>query len=173
MKELRLLTTRHAMTWGLLLGLVFSTNFYFSSQNSLIASVLSWVLIVAIPMLVYRFTKDCNVRIHNGSMKFSAALWYGFMLFFYASIVSAAFKMFYFKVLAPDFLQNLTEQTTALMQQLDMPISEAEMKEVKHQLTPIQMSISFVWVDVVVGFFVSLVTAAIVAKKNKAAKQPD
>ncbi len=157
---------KHAMYFGLILGLVFSLNFFLSTINGVIANTLSWVIILLIPIATYRLTADCRDRVCEGEMSYGTALWYGIQLFFYASLVSAAFKLIYFKILNPDFLPNQLEQTLRLMEQLQMPLTDVQINEVKSVLTPFNMALNYVWLNVLAGLLVSLITG-IFAKKNK------
>ena len=92
--------------------------------------------------------------------------WYGIQLFFYAALISAVFKFIYFKFMNPEFLPNMLGETLRLLDELKISsdtFDEAQMREV---MTPVYMSMQYIWLDVFLGLLVSLVTA-IFAKKDK------
>lgn len=159
---------KHAMYFGLMLGLAFCLNFFLSTRSSALCNAVSWMIVVLVPYAAYRLTVDCRERVCGGRMSYGEAFFYGMQLFFYAAMVGAAFKLLYFKYINPDFLPNMLDESLKLMELLNMPIGEAEMGELKRVMTPVNMSLNYIWLDVAAGTLVSLVVAAF-ARKNKAA----
>lgn len=157
---------KHAMYFGLMLGLVFALNFFLSTLNNGWFSALQWVITLAIPYLVYRLTVDCRNRVVGGSMSYGMALWYGIQLFFYAAIISAVFKFIYFKFINPEFLPNMLNESLKVLDELKMSSATVGEEQLRQLLTPLYVSMQYIWMDVLVGVFVSLVTAAF-AKKDK------
>lgn len=155
---------KHAMYFGLLFGLMFSLNFYFSTIEAVIPNVLSWVLVLLMPYVAYRLAVDCRERVCDGVISYGTALWYGIQLFFYAALVAAVFKLIYFNYISPDFLSLQIDQSLKLMEQMQLPLGAAEVAEVKKVLTPINMSLNYIWLDVLAGLMVSLFTAALVKR---------
>lgn len=157
---------KHAMYFGLMLGLAFCLIFFLSTCDNVLCNVVVWVAVLLVPYAAYRLTVDCRERVCDGYISYSEAFLYGIQLFFYAAIVGAAFKLVYFKYIAPDFLPNTLDESLRLMEQLNMPLGDAEVKELKRMMTPLNMSLNYIWIDMVAGTLVSLVVAA-VARKNK------
>lgn len=157
---------KHAMYYGLLLGVVFIANFALSLSGNAVLQALQWLVMCAIPWLVYAVARKCRDELNGGVMSYGQALWYGIQLFFYASLVSSAFKYFYFRFINPEFLKNLFNQTMTLMEQLKMPVTDELYEATKSLMTPIDMALQYIWVNVMIGFFVSLVVAFFV-RKNK------
>lgn len=159
---------RHAMYFGLMLGLLFCINFFLSTRSSAFCSVASWTLMVLIPYIAYRLTLDCCERVCGGRMSYSEAFLYGMQLFFYAALVGAAFRLLYFKYFDPDFLPRTIDESLRLMEQLNMPLGEVETSNLKQMMSPVNMSLNYIWLDVLVGTLVSLVVAAFARKKGSA-----
>ena len=157
---------KHSMYFGLMLGIIFSLNFFLSTLNSVVFSALQWVVTLSIPYVVYRLTIDCRDRVNGGVMSYGLALWYGIQLFFYAAMISSVFKFMYFKFMNPDFLPNMLNESLKVLDQLDMPLNMVNEEQMRQILTPLYVSIQYIWMDVLLGVFVSLVTAAF-AKKDK------
>ncbi len=159
---------RHAMYFGLMLGLLFCINFFLSTRSSAFCSVASWTLMVLIPYIAYRLTLDCRERVCGGRMSYGEAFLYGMQLFFYAALVGAAFRLLYFKYFDPDFLPRTIDESLCLMEQLNMPLGEVETSNLKQMMSPVNMSLNYIWLDVLVGTLVSLVVAAFARKKGSA-----
>ncbi len=159
---------RHAMYFGLMLGLLFCINFFLSTRSSAFCSVASWTLMVLIPYIAYRLTLDCRERVCGARMSYGEAFLYGMQLFFYAALVGAAFRLLYFKYFDPDFLPRTIDESLRLMEQLNMPLGEVETSNLKQMMSPVNMSLNYIWLDVLVGTLVSLVVAAFARKKRSA-----
>jgi hypothetical protein len=165
---------KHAMYFGLLLGLIFCLNFFLQTRSSAVCDAFSWIIVLLTPYAAYRLSVDCRERACDGSMRYGEAFLYGMQLFFYASIVAAAFRLVYFKFLNPDFLPQLYDQTMQTMEALQMKVTDEQMNEVRRSLTPANMTIAYVWIDVIAGVLVSFVVAFFVKKdKNDGIKVID
>ncbi|MGN0186738.1 MAG: DUF4199 domain-containing protein [Paludibacteraceae bacterium] len=156
---------KHAMYFGLLFGLLFSLNFYLSTLDAVIPNALSWVLVLLMPYVAYRLAVDCRERVCDGTMSYGMALWYGVQLFFYAALVAAVFKLVYFNYINPDFLPNQIDQALKLMEQMQIPFGTTDVDELKKVITPVNMSLNYIWLDVMAGVCVSLLTAVFVKRE--------
>lgn len=157
---------KHAMYFGLILGLIFCLNFFLSTFDNGFLTALQWVVTLTIPYLVYRLMVDCRDRVSGGAISYGAALWYGIQLFFYASLISGIFKFIYFKFLNPDYLPNMLNESLRILDELNMLSGSQVEEQVRQLLTPLYVSIQYIWMDVILGVLVSLITAAF-AKKDK------
>lgn len=155
---------KHAMYYGLILGLIFCLNFFLSTLKGATYSLLQMLITCAIPFVCYWLTVDCRKRVCNDVMTYGGALWYGIQLFFYASLISAAFKYIYFQFINTDFLPNLIDESLNLMDELNLS-SGADSKQIRTLLSPLNFSIQYIWINVFLGILVSCVTAAF-AKKD-------
>jgi len=154
------------MYYGLLLGIVFILNFFFSQTINVWLSVVRLLFVFSIPYLVFFFAKKCREDVCNGVMTYGQVFSYGVQLFFYASMISSAFKFFYFRFVDTDFLRNLFNQTLSMMEQLSFPITDELIESIKQMLTPIGMAMQYLWVNVMVGIVVSFVVAFFVRKEK-------
>lgn len=157
---------KHAMYFGLILGVIFSLNFFLSTLVGVWFTSLQWVVTLSIPYIVYRLTVDCRERVCDGAISYGVALWYGIQLFFYAALISAVFKFIYFKFLNPEYLSNMLGETLRLLDELKVSSDTFNEEQMRELMTPLYMSMQYVWLDVFLGLLVSLVTA-IFAKKEK------
>lgn len=163
---------KHVMYFGLILGLVFSLNFFLSTLTGIFV-LFSWLVTLAIPYLAYRMVLDCRERVLNGSISFGVAFIYGFQLFFYASLISGAFRFIFCQWLNPDYLAGVIESTMQLLASTNLiemieaqGLTEAEYaSQIKMLLVPINMSFVGMITNVFIGSIVSVFTALIVKKE--------
>jgi len=155
---------KHAMYYGLFLGVIFSLNFFLTTFKSVPLSILNSLVTCAIPFISYWLTVDCRKKVCEDVMTYGAALWYGIQLFFYASLISTAFKFIYFSFINPDFLKGLIHESLRLLDEMNLK-SFATAEQMQELLTPMNLSLQYIWINVLIGIFVSFITAAF-AKKS-------
>lgn len=154
------------MNWGLLVGLVFCLNFWMGT-----IPFLSWMQYVIIPAevyLIYRLARHCRDTELDGYATYGQMLWYIVQLALYASLISALFKYLYCKVLVPDFLDNQIGMMLSLAESLPTLVAQADTLEttLRQVLTPLNMAIQGMWVNLISVFFVGLVLAAFLRKEK-------
>lgn len=157
---------KHAMTWGLVLGVAFSFNFILSSSSSTWLGLLSYLVIAGILYLTYRFTCHYRNTECDGAITYGQGLSYIILLYFFASIISSIFKYVYFQFINPEYLTNIYDQTMLVMEQLKMPITDELASDMESVLKPATFSLQYIWINTMLGVFVGLVMA-VVTKKEK------
>ena len=123
----------------------------------------SQLLLRVLYRLYLLLTVDAE-KVCEDVMTYGAALWYGIQLFFYASLISAAFKFIYFSFINPDFLKGLIHESLRLLDEMNLK-SFATAEQMQELLTPMNLSLQYIWINVLIGIFVSFITAAF-AKKS-------
>ncbi|MBR5470001.1 MAG: DUF4199 domain-containing protein [Paludibacteraceae bacterium] len=159
-------TIKHAMYYGLLLGVVFVLNFFLSQATNIWLKFIQMLYTFSIPFVVFCFAKKCREDVCGGTMSYGQSFLYVVQLFFYASIISSAFKYVYFRFLNPDFLKKLFNQTMQLMEQMSVPITDEMIAVTKQMLTPMGMAMQYIWINVMVGIVVSIVLAFFIRKEK-------
>ncbi|MBQ7389136.1 MAG: DUF4199 domain-containing protein [Paludibacteraceae bacterium] len=155
---------KHSMYYGLILGATFILNFFLSQASGILWKIVQMFVVFSIPFLVFYITKNCRDEVNEGVMGYGAAFMYGVQLFFYASMVSSAFKYLYFKFIDPKFLKEMSAQMMSLMEQMSFPVTDEVADAMKQLFTPIGMSMQYMWLNVTIGVFVSLIVAIFVRK---------
>ena len=158
-------TIKHAMYYGLLLGVVFVLNFFLSQATNIWLKFIQMLYTFSIPFVVFCFAKKCREDVCGGTMSYGQSFSYVVQLFFYASIISSAFKYVYFRFLNPD-LRKLFNQTMQLMEQMSVPITDEMIAVTKQMLTPMGMAMQYIWINVMVGIVVSIVLAFFIRKEK-------
>ena len=76
-------------------------------------------------------------------------------------------KYVYFQFINPDYLDEVLNNTMAVMEQFQWPLQEDIMyDQMKSMLTPINFTLQYIWINMLLGFLVGVVMAAFV-KKDK------
>ena len=158
---------KHAMYFGLLLGLLFSVNFWTQASANAMVNSLQLVFVFLIPYVVFVVMKHCRDNVFDGRISYRKAFFYGIQLFFYASVVSAAFKYVYFKFIDPTYLKNLKNASMKVLESLNYSTSEELLLASEEVFTPINMSLQFIWTNMFLGVFLLIVLSAIVKKEQK------
>lgn len=158
---------RHAMTCGLILGLVFSVNFLLSLSKSLWLGLLTYFVMATIIYQTYRFVCHYRDTEQSGVISYGRSLWYIVVLYIFAAIISSAVKYVYFQFINPDYLNEVLNMTMATMEQLQLSLPEDDAYDyLENMLTPINFTLQYIWVNAFLGFLVGVVMAAFV-KKDK------
>lgn len=155
---------RHVMNFGAIMGLVFSVNFLVTTVKSL--AFLQYGFIVVIIYLVYRFSVHCRENVMDGVMSYGSALWYVMQLFMYGSMISALVRYLFYMYIKPEFLEKQLNETVQALQGTSM--AEVITGEVYQQtielMTPLNMALQSIWVNLILGLLLGLVMAGVVKK---------
>lgn len=156
---------KHAMYFGLLLGLLFSANFWSQTSTNLMVNSLQLLFICLIPYVVFVIMRHCRENVFEGVISYGQSFFYGIQLFFYASVISAAFKFIYFKFVNPVYLKNLKDSSLKLLEELNYPITDEFVSAAETVFLPLNMSLQFIWTNMFLGFFLLLLLSAFVKKE--------
>lgn len=151
---------------GLILGILFSINFLMSTANNVFLGLLSYVVVGFIAYLIYFYTAKYRDKDCGGAITYSHALMYIILLFIFGSLISAIVKLIFFKFINPNFLPEMLNKSMTIMEQMLPSVPESTYDEVEKIMSPGYYTLISFWMNIILGFFVGLVVAAIV-KKNK------
>jgi hypothetical protein len=158
---------------GLIMGVLFSVNFLFTSSKSLIFLLLSYLIITLIVVLMFRMVKRYRDVECGGYIKYWRAFNYVVLTFFFAGIISTLFKIFYTSYINPEYLTVLFEQSMQQIEQnrgifdrLNLPLDDNYYVELERQMRPVNYSIQTIWMNVLSGAFLGLILAAFVKKQK-------
>ncbi len=158
---------KHAMTYGLFLGLTFSVNFLLSVANSLWCGLLTYFVMAAIVYLTYRFACHYRDTEQGGVVSYGRSLWYIVVLYIFAAIISSVVKYVYLQFINPGYLDDVLNNAMLVLEQIQLPLQEDAMyDQLEHVLTPINFIMQYIWINTLLGLLVGLVMAAFV-KKDK------
>ena len=155
---------RHVMNFGAIMGLVFSINFLITTVKSL--AFLQYGFVVVIIYLVYRFAVHCRENVMDGVMSYGSVLWYVMQLFMYGSMISAFVRYVFYMYIRPDFLGNQLNETMQALQGTPMAemISGDVYQQTIEMMTPLNMALQSIWVNLILGLLLGLVMAGVVRR---------
>ena len=157
---------RHAMNFGAIMGLLFSVNFLVTTVKSI--AFLQYLFVVVIIYCAYRFVVHCRENVMDGVISYGSALWYNMQLFMYAAMISAMVRYVFYAYIKPDFLQNQLNET--LMALRGTPMADIISGEVYQQtlemMTPLNMALQTIWLNLMLGLLLGLILAAIVKRSE-------
>lgn len=158
---------------GLILGVLFSVNFLFTSSKTIPFVLLSYVIIAFIIVLMYRMAKRYRDTECGGYIGYWRVFNYIVLTFLFAGIISTAFKIIYTKYINPDFLPALfeesmrqVEQNRGIFESLNLPLDDKYYEELERQMKPVNYSIQTIWINVFLGAILGLVLAGFVKKQK-------
>ena len=157
---------KSAMSYGLILGALFSANFLLSIPNSSLLGLLSWLVVAAILVATYKMSIRFRDNDCEGFISYGKAFSLIVLMFFFAAIISAFVKFIYLQFIDPAFLERQMEQTMLLLESMSFPITDDIYNAMSIVLTPISFSMISVFTNMLLSVFVGLVMAAFV-KKDK------
>lgn len=162
-----------SMINGLIMGVLFSLKFLLSTSKSVTFSVLSFILLIAIILVMYKMTVSFRDKELKGFISYWAVVNLTIMTFFFAALVSAAFKMIYTTYINPEFLPTLLAETLQALETIQPSfnifnyIDEDEyIQTLEKQMTPFNYSVQTIWVNVLAGVGLGLILGAFVMKKK-------
>jgi hypothetical protein len=157
---------KHAMNFGAIMGLAFSINFLITTVKSL--AFLQYGFVVVIIYLAYRFAVHCRENVMEGYISYGSALWYVMQLFMYGSMISAMVRYVFYQFIKPDFLQNQLNETMQALQNTSMAdmISGEVYQQTVEMMTPLNMALQSIWLNLILGLLLGLVIAGIVKKQD-------
>lgn len=155
---------RHAMSKGLVLGVLIVLRYVLSTYNA--TSFLSLGMDVLIVFFAYKATVSCRENVLDGVISYGRAWWYVVNLFLYSSMVAGVCKYIYLKWLRPDYLHGSLGQVKDIFEQAHLGGAEMQevIKTIPQVITPENIAIYSIFGDVLLGVLLGLVIAGIVKR---------
>ena len=160
---------------GLYFGIYLIIMFFASAYSMSIpfAGLLSMLLILGVPFLIYRFLLRSYVYDY-GTTQFSALWVQGITTFFCGSLISGIVAFIYMKWINPDFIVNQIQALIDIYQATNWAegkeIANILNKSIENNLLPTPINIVFesIWLAVFTGSILSMIVSLIVqARKVK------
>ena len=157
--------TNSAMRNGLYIGLLFSLNTILSATGNATLSALTNLVLVAIIVLVYRFTKNYRDKDLRGFISFRRAFAYVLLLFLFASIIAAATKFILFTYIKPDFLGEVFNETLSVLDEVMPSLPDQAFDVVDTLSEPINYSLLSIWGNMFYGVLLGIILGLVVRRK--------
>ena len=160
---------------GLFFGIYLIIMFFSSAFSMAVpfAGLLSMLLVLGVPFLIYRFLRRSYVN-DSGTTQFSALWVQGITTFFCGSLISGIVALVYMQWINPDFIatqvQSLIDVYMATDWEEGKEIAKVLTKMIEQNLlpTPINIVIESIWLAVFTGSILSMILSIVVqARKTK------
>lgn len=165
--------SRSAMEYGVYLGVFFIVRFVITTLSVYVPmlSIISLIMTVAIPFLLYKFMMMYADR-HYGALSFIQYWMFGLLLFFFASLISGVINYAYYEYINPDFLNSQISMLLGQLNSVESLKNSAMARLFEEALengtpTAIQMTVQTIWSTVFWGSLLSAIIGAIVLWKNR------
>lgn len=156
---------RRAAEGGVTLGVLFICIFLLETIAGPMTGLIALVLMVYVPVHVYRKVK-ASYTMARGLSSFSALWLEGILLFVCGSIILAIGTFIFMRWLVPGYLPALTGQVAEFIAAnphlLDSPASPQQLTAYFASIRPIDIAMTLMWASAFTGSLASLVIAAIV-----------
>ena len=166
---------RYAMLFGTYMGGFWILKFILfplGLTNQFI-SFLYMGLTVCVPFMGYRFARMYRDHVCGGSISFLHAWVFTIFMYIFAALLAAVAHYIYFRFIDQGFVINAYESQVNLLSQSNIPGMERyidtfqETLDVAKSLTPIDITMQVLSVNVFLGSLLALPTALLVMKRQK------
>lgn len=158
---------------GIVMGILFSLNFWCSTSKQIVPLLLSYALIIIIIALIYRMAVRFRDVENGGFISYWNVFNFTVLTFFFAAIISTLFKIVYTTYINPDYLQMVLqesikqmEQNRSLFEKLGVPMDENYYEELEKQMKPVRFSLQTIWLNVFSAVILGLILGGIVKKQR-------
>ena len=163
-----------AMSYGLILGLLFSANFFVSLYSQFISQILTFVIIYQ----TYKFTVNFRNKELGGVMSYGKCLGFIVLMFIFASIIAAFAHYVFCRFISPDYLDKMSElvrNTPEYKQFLpeyakilqSYGLSQAQTEQLLNvSITPALFTVAWFILDIVLGFGLGLILSFFTRKEK-------
>ena len=155
-----------AMRGGLALGVLFSVNFLLSVPQNTITGLLTYAVMAVIVAATYRLAARFRDQECGGYIGYGKAFAFILASFFYAALISSLVKFIYFQFINPDYLGNLYNQSMLTLEKMGLSAADGVEESVEALLQPASFALQYIWVNLLAGCFVGLITAAFIKKEK-------
>lgn len=164
---------KSAMKSGLILGVLFSLNFLLSLSNNTFLNILTYLIMAAAIVAIYRMTIQFRDKELGGYITYGRSFLFILLSFFYGALISSLVKFLYFQFINPEYLENLFNETMLLMENLGLADQEEIYEEnLNTLLRPASFAIQYIWINMLGGVVVGLIMSAF-TKKEKSIFEED
>ena len=157
---------KHAMKFGLIIGVIQSANFLLSNVQISIIQLLSTAISISTIYLIYRFTVHYRNSECRGQMTYGQGISYIVWLYLFAAIISSLVKYLYWQFINPEFLPEFMNKSLLMLETMKIEITDEMIEQMKRMQNPRVMALQFVWFNVLGGFILSLIIAAFTRKEK-------
>ncbi|MCQ2336773.1 MAG: DUF4199 domain-containing protein [Paludibacteraceae bacterium] len=171
--ELRMLSTRQAMKYGVWFGLFLVLKFVLEIMVQGNAGIfLSGFLTVMVPFVAYWLTLRFKFMTNDEGVGFGTLYRFCIYLFFFASMFLAVSEFVYYQYINPDYIAEQLETLFAFLEKYNDSASATTVTNLKAQLDEVgvpsasAVAVQTLWIYIFLGLILGLPIAAIAKNKR-------
>lgn len=151
---------KSSMINGLIMGAIFTVNFFITVPKNSLLGFISLVLACIIVVLMYRMAIRFRDNECGGNITYGKSLLYTILTFFFGALIVAIVKFFYVQFIDKEFLDNLLQESFKVIESLKVPMDEEKYNQLEKMMTPVGFVAQTIWANVfygtIVGLFISI-----------------
>jgi hypothetical protein len=158
---------RPAFYYGLLTAIalmLLTLLIYFA--NLMEAKWVGWIGYLLLLAGILIGTKAFRDEYRGGFLSYGAALGFGTLTIFFASLITGAFTYLFYTLIAPDALAVARQVAETNALQANPNMTDQQLDMVTKMVNPLVMTISTVFSYTFLGFVMSLITSIFLKKKD-------
>lgn len=170
-----------SMTYGLYLGIImviYSLLLFFLNVKPIgftLPILLSLVSLAIAFFGIFLSTKKVRNDVLGGEMTFGQGILIGLVVIFVASVISAIYVYIQSTIIDPDYMKNILEAQKEWMYEFmsSKGVSEEQIEKAiegidakMNEMNPVKTAITSIVSSTIFGLIISLITSAILKKKN-------
>lgn len=175
MKVGRQLLQKYAMHFGTFMGVYWILKFIlFPLGLSVPFLFFLYVgLTLGIPFMAYYYAKMYRNKICGGFIDFGHAWMFSMAMFMFAAILSSAAHFIYFRFIDNGHIVNAYQKMIHAMSEVEVQGSAVDLSQLQEAidlfstLTPIDITLQLLSLNIIFGIFISLIIALLVQKAPK------
>lgn len=158
---------KHAMHYGLYLGIYLCAKFFLSMTQNAFLGFLAFVMWLSIPFLIYLIVKKYREEELQGFISFQGAWSLSFWIFFYGGLILEVAQFIYYQFINTSFLPQSLQQSLQLTDKMGMSMPQENLNMLEKIMTHPNLYVltDFTIYTLIGGAIISLLIAAAAKRK--------
>lgn len=169
MSELKLSVYKRGGDDGFVFGIYLVVMFFATAYSMAVpfAGLLSTLMMLAVPVVMYRFLRRTYVAF-GGKLTFSELWLQGIVTFFCGGLISGLVAVVFMRWIQPDFIVSQANAAIKIWEESGLPqgqeMADVLRKAIEQKMIPssIQLVIEMLWLQVFSGSILSIVLSLII-----------
>lgn len=159
-------TTKSSMVNGLILGVLFTLNFFIMVPKNSLLGLVSLSITGIIVYMMYRMAIKFRDNECEGTISYGKSLWYIILTFFFGALIVAVVKFFYVQFINKEFLDYLLQEQFKVIDGLKIPMDEEMYTQLERMMSPIGYVAQTIWSNLIYGIIIGLILSFFVKKEK-------
>ncbi len=155
---------KSSMINGLIMGAIFTVNFFITVPKNSLLAFISIVLSCIIVVLMYRMAIRFRDNECGGNITYGKSLLYTILTFFFGALIVAIVKFFYVQFINKELLDYLLQVQLKLFESWNVTIDEEMYTQLEKMNTPIGFVVQTIWSNLIYGTIIGLILSFFVKK---------